>query len=762
MKNPIALRIILIPIFILLFLFFPIKIYAAQPITETWTYVGLSNYSIYSLAVDPINPSILYAGSGGYGIFKSTNGGATWNAINNGITNYSGYFTDIVVDPTNNNIIYAGGVGVDDGNTGILKSTDSGSSWIYAHNGITDVGFGGPPRDVFSMEMDPNNHNILYVALGWRCGSIYKTINAAGSWTRSVGLPCDPSVVRIDPINSNIIYTRSAQGFGQSIDGGVNWTNISTFGNYGGFSALAIDPFNSNILYANTDIGLYKSTDSGANWAISNGTLNNIYKALVSDPVRLNTLYAGEDIGIETSAYMTINGGSTWTDITNSLPDVGVKRLLVPTNDYNTLYAATEEGIYVYGLTGNTLTVPYFGQNDSPWGQTEYDHASGKLLNPTMDRWGCVVTSVAMILRYHNINEFANGISIDPGSLNDWLKNNNGYMTGYSRDGFYSYFNWPVIGMLTGQLFNAGKSNVKLMHKRAYPSNNTTAILNEDLKKFPDILGVNNSQTSSHFVVAKGNSDNTYSINDPEWNYPTLASFNNSYTQVDRYIPSQTNLSYLVAVVNPSVELLITDPQSNKTGKYFYNNQIQEFNNINNASYSFQAPISNPNDQSVKENLGTGVNEFLLPEPENGKYQIKLSSKKSGFYEINIASFEEEGNNALNKIRGVISSNSDEIIEIDYSQDQVSEIKKAVSFQSLINDINEAKNLNLIKPWIADTLIKLAKSSQKNYDKGRKKIAVIQLNVFENIIKSIRKSPLIKEDAYQILLYDVRYLQNNL
>ncbi len=64
--------------------------------------------------------------------------------------------------------------------------------------------------------------------------------------------------------------------------------------------------------------------------------------------------------------------------------------------------------------------------------------------------------------------------------------------------------------------------------------------------------------------------------------------------------------------------------------------------------------------------------------------------------------------------------------------------------------------------WIADSLIKLAKRSQKNAEKGRKQIAKVELNVFENIIKSIRKSPLIKEDAYQILLYDVRYLKNHL
>lgn len=475
--------------------------------------------------------------------------------------------------------------------------------------------------------------------------------------------------------------------------------------------------------------------------------------------MRLNTLYAGEDIGIETSAYMTINGGSTWTDITNSLPDVGVKRLLVPTNDYNTLYAATEEGIYVYGLTGNTLTVPYFGQNDSPWGQTEYDHASGKLLNPTMDRWGCVVTSAAMILRFHNINQLADGTTIDPGSLNNWLKNNNGYLTGKGSGGSYSYFNWPIIGKLTKVLFNAGKADVKLMHKRAYPSSNTTAILNEDLKKFPDILGVNNSQTSSHFVVAKGNSDNTYSINDPEWNYPTLAPFNSSYTQVDRYIPSQTNLSYLVAVVNPSVELLITDPQSNKTGKYFDNEQLQEFNAINNASYSLQPPISNPDSQNVPEELGTGVNEFLLPEPTDGEYEIKLSSDKTEIYEINISTFQEDGNDELSKIKGIITSNYDETIIINYFKDKESEIKKIVNSEDLINDLSELKNLNQIKNnGIYNSLLAKGTIAQL--------VNLVSEKTSNNILKAMlneikaQRGKGITEDAYQVLFYDINYLIN--
>ncbi|PIP74303.1 MAG: hypothetical protein CO135_02535 [Candidatus Levybacteria bacterium CG_4_9_14_3_um_filter_35_16] len=671
-----------------------------------------------------------------------------------------------MINPNNSNVVYAGGVGTfgSSGRTGIFKSIDVGASWALADNGITDVGFGAQPQDDFSMIIDPNNTNTLYAALGTHCGSVYKTTDGAGTWTRGSGLPCDPTVVRLDPFNSSLLYTRSAQGINNSVDGGLNWSNISSFGANSGFFALAIDPFGSNNLYANDNTGVYRSTDSGVNWALSSGALNNVYKALVSDPVRPNTVYAGEDLGIETSAYMTTNGGSTWTNITNGLPDVGVKRLLVPANDSNVLYAGTDAGVYVYGLTDNqpnTLNVPYFSQNDLLWGPTEYNH-SIKLgfTNPTMDRWGCAVTSAAMVLKFHNINEFTDETTIDPGSLNNWLKNNNGYLTGKGGSGSYSYFNWPVIGTLTKQLFNVRKANIKLMHKRAYPSSNTTNLLNEDLNEFPDILKASNSQTSSHFVVAKGVSGNTYSINDPEWNHAALASFN-SYTQVDRYIPSQTNFSYLVTVVNPGIELLVTDPQNNKTGKYFDNGTLQSVNEINNASYSFQEPISNPNNQNLLEDLGTGVNEFLLPEPPDGEYEIKLSSDKTEIYEINISTFQEDGNDELNKIKGVISSNNDEIIEISYSQNNTSEIKRFVSFQSLIDDINEAKNLKFIKNnGVYNSLLTKVVISQI--------VNQINKNVSKNFLNSLlnelnaQRGKHITEDAYQILFYDASYLKNHL
>ena len=81
------------------------------------------------LAVDPTNPSTLYAGTLGGRVFKSTDMGAHWAAINNGLTTI---VLALAVDPTNSSTLYAGGRG------GVFKSTDMGAHWAVINNGLTN------------------------------------------------------------------------------------------------------------------------------------------------------------------------------------------------------------------------------------------------------------------------------------------------------------------------------------------------------------------------------------------------------------------------------------------------------------------------------------------------------------------------------------------------------------------------------------------------------------------------------------------------
>ncbi|MEK7502600.1 MAG: hypothetical protein AAB609_03670, partial [Patescibacteria group bacterium] len=161
-----------------------------------------------------------------------------------------------------------------------------------------------------------------------------------------------------------------------------------------------------------------------------------------------------------------------------------------------------------------------------------------------------------------------------------------------------------------------------------------------------------------------------------------------------------------------------------------------------------------------QENLGTGVNEFLLPEPADGEYEIKISGGQNAIYEINISSFKENGNDYLNKIKGIVSDNNDETLEIDYSQNQTSEIKRSVSSQDLINDLNELKNLGLFKNnGIYNSLLAKIPIAQLSASVN-KKTSINILNALFNEVKAQRGKG-ITEEAYQILIYDLNYLKNN-
>jgi len=449
-----------------------------------------------------------------------------------------------------------------------------------------------------------------------------------------------------------------------------------------------------------------------------------------------------------------------------SIPTINAEPIAITSgpdgNLWFTEYVGNKIGRVNLSGTGDILNVPYFSQNALPWGPSEYDHAQSLgFSNTTMDRWGCAVTSAAMVLNYHGMTQFQDNTSLNPGSLNQWLKDNEGYLTGTGTDGSYSYLSWPAISKLTEDLFAASKSAVKLVHKRATPSANTTTLINEDLTlgKFPDILWVKNASTSGHFVVAKGIVNDTYAINDPEWDVPFLSSFNNNYMQVDRYIPSNTNFSYIVAVVNPSVEILVSDPLGRKTGRFIYNGQTETFNEIPNATYSLQDPVTNPNDLGIQEQLGTGVNEFLLPEPANGNYSIILSSSKNTSYTINLASYEASGANTVDKLEGAVAPNIDDVLNLYYSQTQSSLANRVVTFQSIIDDINELRSLNLIdSDHLTNQLIRVINQAQENYQDGKLEMTLKKLDHFEDIINRKRGKEIL-ETAYQILFYDVDYLK---
>ncbi len=416
------------------------------------------------------------------------------------------------------------------------------------------------------------------------------------------------------------------------------------------------------------------------------------------------------------------------------------------------------------------LEVPYFSQNANPWGPSEYDHTialGATAMDATMDRWGCAVTSAAMILRYHGMDEISNGTPLDPGSLNNWLKNNKGYLTGKTKDGWYSYLSWPSISKLTKQLYDIGKSNTKLEYKRA-PQSQMTDLLNNDLQNdIPAIVHVTSrtgfNGSIGHFVVATGVQNNTHIINDPEWNYSTLASFNNYFDQVDRYIPSNTNLSYINLVVNPEVEILVTDDQGRKTGKIIKDGQTQTFSQIPDAIYGYESSIDNPDPLSLLQRFGTGVHSFLLPKPENGTYTFTISGGDVKDFALNVALFESDGDDTLTPLHGYVGQYSEESFQVSFDQSNLAEVTRQVNFDSLINDTyqdvyQQRESNGISRDNISNHLLRLLTQTAKEYRLGRYDHVNRKLDQFEDLLNR-EKGNWITEDAYQGLMEDLTALR---
>ena len=190
-----------------------------------------------TLAIDPITPQTIYAGTTG-GVFKSVNGGASWSASSVGLTSTS--VKSLAIDPTTPQTIYAGTSG------GLFKSLNGGASWSVAYTGAK--------TDVLTIAVDPSDPQVIYAGING--GALVK-----------------------------------------SIDGGASW-NILNTNSYSGFSAILIDPGSSQILYAVTSTILV-STDSGNSWSKFNPELTNIViNSLAIDSTADQALYAGTDVGV--------------------------------------------------------------------------------------------------------------------------------------------------------------------------------------------------------------------------------------------------------------------------------------------------------------------------------------------------------------------------------------------------------------------------------------------------------------------------------
>ena len=348
--------------------------------TISWESVGPNNIGgrVRSIAIDPINPNIIYCGSVSGGLWKSTDSGGSWASLTDFAPNL--VIGCIAIDPTNTQVVYAGtGEGYFNIDAlrgiGVLKSTDGGSSWSALNNfpgSISSYAY----YFINKILIRPDNPNTIFVATSSTTEGIWKSTNAGASWSR-ITAPGTLSKfcvdLEMDPSSPDIMYAAfglfASDGIYKTTNGGTSWSKLtngfpSTSTRYGRIS-LAIAPSNNTVLYAVlTDSNYYthsimKSTDAGASWfAVTTPYDNTTAVAgthlggqgwynneIVVHPTEPNIVYVG---GI--NLFKSSDGGSTWNRLSDGYgsPYVHVDQHAIafyPTNP-SIMYFGNDGGIF--------------------------------------------------------------------------------------------------------------------------------------------------------------------------------------------------------------------------------------------------------------------------------------------------------------------------------------------------------------------------------------------------------------------------------
>jgi photosystem II stability/assembly factor-like uncharacterized protein len=313
------------------------------PITDS-----LPTLDVAAIAVDPSMPSRIYVALAGSGVFRSTDAGISWTQIS-GDLQAEVRWGVLLVNPTSPNVIYVASA------AGVYRSGDSGGTWQLSKSG-------GEATDLV---MDPTNPNILYAALFGN--GIYRT-NTGGAggdsdWVKlTAGLPSSDiaqitlALCRGTPTALYAGYSRLS-GFQlyRTTNAGSSWSLQSTAPFSGLFNdAIGVDSGDPNTVYI-TGVGIYRSTDGGANFAPLSGTHGD-HHAFANDPVTAGLIYVGDDGGI----YQSTNRGDSWTFWGEGISNAEL---------YDIADAATQSSLVIGGTQDNG-NIKYDGSS-TVWNQMD-------------------------------------------------------------------------------------------------------------------------------------------------------------------------------------------------------------------------------------------------------------------------------------------------------------------------------------------------------------------------------------------------------
>jgi photosystem II stability/assembly factor-like uncharacterized protein len=324
----------------------------------------------------PGKPNLFYMGATGGGVWRTTDGGQTWESISDGY--FGGSIGAVAVSEANNNVIYVGGgEKTVRGNVsygyGMWKSLDAGKTW-------EELGLANS-RHISRIRIHPQNPDVVFVAVmgdlfkDTEERGVYKSIDGGKTWKRVLFTNAGAGAVDLimEPGNPRVLYATTWQirrtpyslesgGPGskmfKSTDGGETWKDITS--NPGlpkgvwGISGITVSPVNPDRLWAiieNDNGGVYRSDNGGDSWTFMNGDRSLrqrawYYTRLYADTKDVNKVYV-----LNVAYHTSTDGGRTFSS--RNAPHGDHHDLWIAPEDNNRMIIADDGGAQISFDGGN-------------------------------------------------------------------------------------------------------------------------------------------------------------------------------------------------------------------------------------------------------------------------------------------------------------------------------------------------------------------------------------------------------------------------
>jgi len=298
-------------------------IYKSRDEGKTWQNVsaGMTHSRVIALAIDPLFPANIVAGTKGDAVFKSYDGGQRWVSRRTGLDDVtiSSVVHQLVFAPGSSSHVFAAT------SLGVFESEDGGETWSKRKEGMKEV------LMVVTLDFDPQQPQTLYAGTS---GGVYKSIDGARGWSRiNNGLVASDVLkssralgvtrIKVDPHQPDTVYTATLNGLYKTNDGGQSWIRIGETLSDQMLSDLILDPTHPHVVYVTNRDGVFRSEDGGITWESRNAGLTNMnIRALAMSSVNSNILYVGTN---GKGLFRSLNSGLSW----ESVPLIVEESLLV-------------------------------------------------------------------------------------------------------------------------------------------------------------------------------------------------------------------------------------------------------------------------------------------------------------------------------------------------------------------------------------------------------------------------------------------------